>query len=236
MNMTVTALAHIDTSSLTTLGLVGLTVGLVARPAGRSLRRPRNWSDLLRWIIGFALAFQVFHFAEHGLQLGYWFIHPDAAPWLTPWAGAGRDVLAVASDGQAGSGNELLHLIGNGVFLVGLLLATRLDDSESISRRHLRLAIWVQGLHMVEHVALTATWFITGRSIGLTTGFGLLPPAGGVGGSVRVWSHFLINLVATVYAVKAAQPSMWRRSLSEQATRFESLPDPADSIHATEVC
>ena len=36
------------------------------------------------------VAFQVFHFLEHGLQLGYWFLHPTAAPWLTPWAVLGQ--------------------------------------------------------------------------------------------------------------------------------------------------
>lgn len=57
-----------------------------------------------------ALAFQLFHLIEHAAQLTYWSGNPTEAPWLTPWAITGRDVLAV--DGTPGGGNEILHLGG----------------------------------------------------------------------------------------------------------------------------
>ena len=68
------------------------------------------------------LGFQAFHVLEHGIQIGYWFGHPQAAPFLTPWAVVGRDVLAAPLGRGPARGAELLHLVGNLLFLGGLLL------------------------------------------------------------------------------------------------------------------
>lgn len=149
------------------------------------------------------VAFQVFHFIEHIAQLGYWFIHPLEKPWLTPWAAVGRD--ALAAGGNAGTGTELLHLIGNVIFFVGLVGMCMVANSKHKSINDfasLKKGVQWQGFHVVEHVALTTTWLIYGKAIGVSTLFGLVG-AGPFLSSYRVWWHFSINLIATYFAVKA---------------------------------
>jgi len=162
-----------------------------------------------RWItraVGYlaiaALVFQVVHFVEHLGQLGYWLGHPAEAPWLTPWAAEGRDALAIG--GETALGNELLHLLGNLIFLAGLIALAALcrragrtaDDFPD-----LRAALVIQGFHVGEHVALTTTTAIYGNAIGLSTFLGLV--SGPAMTSYRVWFHLLINLIATWYAGRA---------------------------------
>ena len=151
------------------------------------------------------LGFQAFHVLEHGIQIGYWFGHPQAAPFLTPWAVVGRDVLAAPLGRGPAGGAELLHLVGNLLFLGGLLLLAavwRYDGRSAGLRteygvRRLRWATWAQVLHVGEHVLLTTTFLFAGSANGLSTGFGALP-AGPVGGAVRVWVHFALNAIPTV--------------------------------------
>lgn len=149
-----------------------------------------------------ALAFQAVHLVEHLAQFGYWAAHPKEAPWLTPWAAHGRDALAVG--GEAAVGNELLHLLGNVIFLGGLLALVTVCNRvgrDAGSVPSLRTATMVQGFHVAEHVALTTTSFVFGKSIGLSTFLGLVD--GPVMTSYRVWFHFLINLIASWYAGRA---------------------------------
>lgn len=177
-----------------------------ALPTGRLSNGERQLVAVVIMTIGF----QVIHALEHVLQAGYWLLHPADAPWLTPWAAVGRDALAGLADGHPGSGSELLHLAGNIVFLVGLVALTALQPrSRRIHPRWLRAALVLQGLHVGEHVLLTATWLSTGRALGATTLFGLLD--GAVMGGVRVWAHFLLNLIATALAVAAIAPTIWPR-------------------------
>lgn len=158
-----------------------------------------------------ALVFQVVHFIEHVAQLGYWMSHPAAAPWLTPWAIAGRDALIV--DGTPASGNELLHLLGNLIFLVGVfaLVALVWRVGQSIGEvPFLKPGLWLQGIHVIEHVVLTGTYLAMGKAAGFTTLFGLAE--GAFGSGLRVWAHFLLNLVGTYFVVRAVL-DMRRRGL-----------------------
>lgn len=184
------------------LGLIGATVAYHRGTAPRG----RTRTGVLLLVAGAALAFQMFHLAEHVLQAGYWLSHPSEAPWLTPWAGAGRDVLAGVAGGSADTGAELLHLVGNTIFLAGLLAAVavvrRGDAGPSV---WLRRATMVQTAHVAEHVALTTTLVLGGRAVGATTLLGLLAPGTAVLHTTRVWSHFAINAVATVLAVLAVR-------------------------------
>lgn len=173
------------------------------------------------------IAFQVFHFAEHLLQAGYWVVHPGEAPWLTPWAAAGRDVLASAADGQAATGSELLHLGGNAVFLAGVVaavVAVRASGRWTRTPSALRVALWAQGLHVGLHLVLTVTWLTFQQAHGLSTLFGLLEPGTVLTNAMRVWVHFAINLGATVYAViglwqlRAMVPGLARRRSPSQPT------------------
>ena len=156
---------------------------------------------VLKYVAAGALAFQAVHVVEHLAQFGYWIAHPGEAPWLTPWAAHGRDALAVGGEAL---GNELLHLIGNLIFLGGLLalvILCRRTGKSASDFPNLRIATVVQGFHVAEHVALTTTSFVLGKSIGLSTLLGLVD--GPMMTSYRVWFHFVVNLIATWYAGRA---------------------------------
>lgn len=157
---------------------------------------------LVRDTAVFALLFQVFHFIEHIAQVGYWFVNPSQPPWLTPWAVAGRDLLAV--DGTPGGGNELLHLVGNLIFLGGVIalaLITWHSGRKIKQIRYLSTALILQGVHVAEHILLTVSYLAVGSAVGFTTLFGTAQ--GPFGSSLRIWAHFLLNLTATYYALRS---------------------------------
>lgn len=160
--------------------------------------RPRQRRTVIAVVAIAGLSFQVLHALEHVVQAGAWVAAPDQPPFLTPWAVAGRDALAVT--GSAALGNELLHLGGNFVFMAGLAALWALQGAAP--SRALRAAVIAQAAHVLEHVALTATLAVTGRAIGVTTLFGLLD-AGPTLWGLRVVAHFTINGIATVAAMAA---------------------------------
>jgi len=158
-----------------------------------------------------ALVFQGVHFVEHTAQLIYWLFHPTQMPWMTPWAIAGRDLLAV--DGTPRGGTEILHLLGNVIFfggLIGMVLIAGYAGYKMKRVPYLREAVILQGFHVAENVLLTVSYLTWGTVIGVTTVFGAA--SGVFESSLRVWSHFLLNLVATYYAVRAIR-AMYRKGL-----------------------
>ena len=96
--------------------------------------------------------------------------------------------------------------MGNSIFLAGLvgmyLLAGRRGVDAS-SFRSVRWALWVQGIHVVEHAVLTVTFFATGEALGMSTMFGIFDPTDSFVPSYRVVWHFVLNLVATAFGVWA---------------------------------
>lgn len=211
-------LAHAADVSSSLVAVGAITVVLAAAALQPVEQRRRA---VLRVATG-AFAFQTFHLAEHVLQLGYWVLHPSRPPWITPWAVPARDVLAAAADGRTATGTELLHLVGNAVFLAGIVaLAAVSAGYRGRPRRWLRTALVVQGLHVAEHLALTVTWLARGRADGLSTLFGLLPAGTAATGAVRVWFHFTVNLVATAAALAA----WWElRAVDEPSASDAALP------------
>ncbi len=180
-----------------------MTATPTVRPARRAPLR------LLALAVIGAIGFQVVHVTDHALQVLVWLVHPSATPWLTPWAVTGADALAHVAGAAGGGGVELLHLVGNLVFLPGLAGAVRLlDGTGGGGPRPLRLALWLQTAHVAEHVLLTATWFSTGTALGLSTAFGSLTASPVVATALRVWFHFTVNGVATVLAVRGLR-SAW---------------------------
>jgi hypothetical protein len=172
----------------------------LANPAG--VRRP-GWPRARHLLIAVAaagLGFQAIHSLEHLLQLGYWLRHPASHAWLTPWAVAGRDGLAAVTGQGPMTGMELLHLLGNAVFLAGLCATLTVIGRDRASQA-LVAVTWLQAAHLAEHVALTVTTLLTGGAIGLTTAFGAMPP-GPAATALRVWAHFAINLGLTLYALR----------------------------------
>ncbi len=183
---------------------------VIALWVGRRLARLDRRSATLGVVAFGGLLFQAMHGTEHGIQLAHWFADPSAAPWLGRLAVVGRDTLAGAVGGSTSLGNELLHLVGNAVYLVGVLAALRLA-ADGPAESPLRRARFVQALHLAEHVLLTTTVIVTGRAIGVTTAFGLLEPGGTLGIGVRVWAHFLLNLIPSVLVVQAGLAVLRRR-------------------------
>lgn len=193
-------LAHVTVGVSTLAVAMALGVVIVALLPWRDAVRPAQREPLL--LVAYAaLAFQVVHALEHVLQIGYWLRHPTQPPWLTPWAEVGREALAAATDGRAATGDELLHLSGNLIFLIGLAAAVAVARRRTDTASWLSWALWLQAAHVVEHALLTATAVTLGQAHGLSTGFGLLTPGTVVAGAVRVWLHLALNLTATALAV-----------------------------------
>lgn len=180
-----------------------------------------------------ALGFQVFHLAEHTAQMVMWLRFPDRAPWMSPWAHEATLWLGGIDLGRASEttlasvrGMELLHLLGNAVFLVGAVALLQLTAPGTRARSWAQAGVIVQGLHTLEHVALTASLFAVGRPIGLSTGLGAFD--GTRLSTSRVWWHGSINLLATAIcavAVVAVVGSVRRREVW--------LPSPRRMVPAT---
>src|SRR5256885_9077225 len=95
--------------------------------AGR--RRARPW--LFRGaaaVIILGILGQIGHIQEHVAQTGYWVAHPNAKPWMTPWGNGLADGMGQIDMSKPTLGMEILHLVGNFIFLagmVGVMLITR---------------------------------------------------------------------------------------------------------------
>lgn len=191
-------------------GLVGL--GLILGCLGAALVVPLLSRMRHRTVAGIAiafLAFQAFHLLEHLVQLVMWVVHPTAPPHMTPWALDGVDGIAAwfaLLPGQAtamAGGMEGLHLVGNVIFLVGIIALGRVTPTPLPG---VQTAFILQGIHVAEHVLLTGSLWLTGTPMGLSTLFGFAYDYSWAG-TMRVWFHFLINLSATIPAATAAL--MW---------------------------
>jgi hypothetical protein len=207
-----------DPSALSGLALISLSLGVIAVFIyGLACGGSRRQSALSKVVVG-AVGFQVFHFLEHGLQLGYWFFNTKQKPWLTPWAQTGVDGLAFwcqiwPGSGRAGQrGAELLHLVGNTIFFVGVLALFVLARETRTRNRSIQGAVLFQGLHFLEHILLTATVFVTGTAWGASTMFGRW--SGSELSSHRVWWHFTVNAIATAIVLSALVAVMRSGALS----------------------
>lgn len=145
---------------------------------------------------------QIGHLAEHALQLGAWFQAPTSMPWMSPIAFISERGLAIIGrhPGNMAVGMEMLHFIGNWIFLIGLAAW-----AGQFANKWLTFALRLQFLHVLEHVLLVASIFITGHPIGLSTLFGYAVPLFGteIANGYRVWFHFTANLIATGAVMKA---------------------------------
>jgi hypothetical protein len=95
-------------------------------------------------------------------------------------------------------GVEVLHLLGNGIFLAGLAALYNFARSKWV-----RLAIYIEGFHLYEHVMLTATAYFVGKPIGMSTLFGGANLVGDREFAVgcRVIWHFGMNLLPMPFAM-----------------------------------
>lgn len=156
------------------------------------------------------LAFQIGHFAEHAAQFAIWLLGDFSnicgrdTPWMSPWAMTLVEKLGllVASTAppprQMMLGMEVLHLIGNSIFLTGLLSLYFVIPSKWV-----RWAIYIETFHLYEHILLTATAFFVGKPIGMSTLFGAtsLIDSREFAVGVRVSWHFAMNLLPMPFAM-----------------------------------
>lgn len=173
----------------------------------------------LQWIIisatSLALIFQLAHFAEHTIQAWQWIAGFRNMPYMSPPATElswilGEWIVPGEEDYHRifKLGAESLHLIGNTVFLFGIIGLRILCKSKLVT-----LALIFQGIHLFEHIMLFSTEYFIHQAIGMSTLFGYFQPYGTdlynhvTMTTFRVWWHFIVNLIPTVLAGYA----VWRR-------------------------
>ncbi|WP_063053612.1 DUF6008 family protein [Nocardia arthritidis] len=196
---------------------VGVLVVALRKP-------PRPWMfRTALGVIALGVVAQIGHFQEHVAQVGYWIQHPNSPAWMTPWGTGLANGFGQVNHMKPALGMEILHLVGNFHFLAGLVgiaLVTH-HAVESKARKWGRMGVLMQGIHGLEHLALTLTVAFGTKAIGLSTIFGLLDPGPGAA-TFRIWWHFLANVIGTtIFAV--ALYHLWR----ERAVIEAPFRDPA---------
>ena len=159
-------------------------------------------------IVGLGLAFQVGHFVEHAVQFAVWLFGTSqwvvsnfcgrdvpymSAPVMTGVSAAGAYLFPTADVArQMMMGTEILHLIGNAIFL-----ATIAGVFYFIPAKLVRYAFYIEAAHLCEHVLLTLSAYYLGTPIGVSTLFGQAPVLWGKELAVgwRVSWHFAMNLI-----------------------------------------
>ena len=198
-------------------------------------------------VVVLGVLFQIGHFFEHAFQWGVWLFGDRSKPWMSvvaDWLAmtAGQIVYPmpdICTDEKGWMakqmlyGMEVLHLVGNTIFLVtiGLLLAyfasnhtpyyKRMGENPTRkqTRHYLKWALAIEGFHLYEHIMLTVTVFTLGKPVGFSTLFGgtaFFPKEYAVG--YRVSWHFFMNFIPTIFVMKALMPHVkewmaWRPDL-----------------------
>ncbi|MFE7134294.1 DUF6008 family protein [Streptomyces sp. NPDC057638] len=192
-------------------------------------------------LIALGVIGQIGHFQEHVAQAGYWIANPYSPSWMTPWANSIARGMGEIDMTKPGLGMEILHLTGNFIFLaglVGIVQITARAGRDLTSRTWARMGVWMQGLHGVEHIILTASVALgASRAIGLSTWFGAIDPGPALV-TYRVWWHFVANLIGTAILGLAVY-HLWKERRLVQAAHgrapapVPAAPDPAAAPDTT---
>jgi hypothetical protein len=192
--------------------------------------RPGRVALVLGSVATLGLLFQVGHFAEHAAQFAIWLLGEQSnicgrdTPWMSPWVTEFvRQIgLALVPSADAARrmmlGMEVLHLIGNSIFLVSLM-----SLFYCVRSKWARWAIYIEAFHLYEHVILTATAYFVGKPIGMSTLFGAANVIGEreFAAGCRVTWHFAMNLLPMPLAMLGLM-EYWRRDRRfERAWRAE---------------
>jgi hypothetical protein len=201
------------------------TAVFVLWQSGRKSVRPGLYRASLGVII-IGVVGQIGHLQEHVAQVGYWLAHPNAAAWMTPWGTGLAKGFGQIDKSKPTLGMEILHLVGNFIFLAGLAAVMVITRRARATRTRWwgRMGVWMQGIHGLEHLSLTlSVWFGATRAIGLSTWFGLVQPGAGLT-TYRVWWHFTANIIGS-YIFAMALYHLWRERDQIRAS-FQLAPTP----------
>jgi hypothetical protein len=149
--------------------------------------------------VGGSLLFQSFHTLEHLVQLSRWFTSPYSPPYMSPIAKTASSQLESTFanltniTGVSSLGMELLHLVGNGIFLTGGVVLYFSPVFAKV-RKYSLYALLFEGVHMIEHSILTISALSGNGAWGASTQFNLL--AGSQLTTHRIWWHGAMNLIA----------------------------------------
>lgn len=154
---------------------------------------------------------QIGHLQEHVAQVAYWLGHPNSAAWMTPWGTGLAKGYEQLGSSKPTLGMEILHFMGNMIFLAGLAAVMVITRRARNTRTHWwgKMGVWMQGIHGLEHLSLTLSiWFGASRAIGLSTWFGLIQPGIGLT-TYRIWWHFIANVIGS-FIFSMALINLWR--------------------------
>jgi hypothetical protein len=143
---------------------------------------------------------QIGHLQEHIAQVGYWVQHPNSKPWMTPWGDGLAMGFGRVDTSHPALGMEILHFVGNMIFLAGMvgIMILTCRAPQVRARKWGRMGVWMQGLHGLEHLSLMlSVWLGAKRAIGVSTWFGVMQPGPGLW-TYRIWWHFLANVMGSV--------------------------------------
>jgi hypothetical protein len=192
-------------------------VGVLAF-ANRGRARPWVYQGALAVIL-IGVVGQLGHLQEHLAQAGYWIGHPNAKPWMTPWGTGLAKGFGQVDKSKPSLGMEILHLTGNFIFLAGMagVMVITYRARQTRTRKWGRMGVWMQGIHGLEHVALTLSVALGAKqAIGLSTWFGTLPAGPGLW-TYRIWWHAIANLIGS-YIFAMALYQLWRERAVVRAT------------------
>jgi hypothetical protein len=157
-------------------------------------------------LILLGITFQAGHFLEHLVQLAHWVGWERTSAYMSPIAmnlihHIGSSLYPSAGPSrQHMMGMEILHLLGNLIFLGTLLM---LRYKANMEWPAMRWAIYIETFHLYEHIMLVSTAHFMYKAVGLSTLFGgadvLWSHNGAVG--YRVAWHFVMNLIPTLLMV-----------------------------------
>lgn len=216
---------------LDTLGAVGLLVWAVVMWAavaglafadrqGKSMRVYRaSMTVILIGVVG-----QIGHLTEHVAQAVYWIWHPEAPAWMTPWGTGMARGFGQIDKSRPTLGMEILHLVGNFIFLSGLAAVMVISRRTRNTRTRWwgKMGVWMQGIHGLEHLSLTVSvWLGAKQAVGLSTWFGQLTPGPGAT-TYRVWWHFWANVMGS--AIFAMALYHLRREQGQIRDSFDESP------------
>lgn len=158
-----------------------------------------------------SLGLQTFHSLEHVVQSAVWAKNPLAPGYMSPLAkqaAAGLESVAASAFGITGRstlGMELLHLVGNTLFFIGIV-ALVVGQPFASRRRAALYAATFEGIHLFEHAVLTATTIAGFPAWGSSTLYNTI--SGSQLSTHRIWWHLVMNIAAlalTVHAVKGSE-------------------------------